>query len=207
MTVAHNVWHMAFGPAVAIVIHRDHRAGPSGIDHRHHVEIASVHYGWATTHSKQNEFAILRVSVPFSEKVKPMKYKATIEDPVETTIHGFSSDFPKTGILSYSRAESRYVSEERIVFHDGNMFKGASGGPVVDGDGVVIAIHRGWGRHLSVEDRINQAVAINRHGNDVRRFIDALALSAGQFPDGASGIAHGATFVFRAAQVTLVGWD
>ncbi|TRX95587.1 hypothetical protein FHL15_003545 [Xylaria flabelliformis] len=84
-------------------------------------------------------------------------------------LKGFSSDFPKTGILSYSRAESRYAS--------------ASGGPVVDSDGVVIAIHRGWSKHSSVED----------------------PLSAGQFPDDASENAHAATFVSRAAQVTLVG--
>ncbi|KAI1741661.1 trypsin-like cysteine/serine peptidase domain-containing protein [Xylaria scruposa] len=207
MTVAHNVWHKKFGPAITSIIYRDRRADPGGIDRRHDVEIASVHYGWTTTYSKQNDFAILRVSVPFSDKIKPMKYKATMEDSVETTIHGFSSDFPEIGILTYSRAESRYVGEERVVFHDGDTFRGASGGPVVDSDGVVIAIHRGWGERSSFKDRINQAVAINHHGNDVQKFIDILALSAGQSRVGTSGIALGATFVFRAAQVTLVGWD
>ncbi|KAI1171782.1 trypsin-like cysteine/serine peptidase domain-containing protein [Nemania sp. FL0916] len=213
MTVAHNVWNRKYGAAISITIKRDRRADPGSADDRC-VDTACVHYGWTTAYSKQNDFAILRVSEPFSDKLDRMRYeKASIEaGRVKATIHGFSFDFPlRSGVLSHSQAEAWYVvGRDSMVFHDGDTMEGASGGPVVNEAGAVIALHRGCSKSTSVENNeiieINKAVAIGYHDNDVEKFINALALGAEQATAALAGW-RAQTFEYRTSRLTFIAWE
>ncbi|KAJ8126359.1 hypothetical protein O1611_g7279 [Lasiodiplodia mahajangana] len=209
MTVAHNVWDRRYGPAKAITIYRDARADPDGTDY-YHVEVAGVHCGWFN--SKANDFALLRIVDRFSDKITPMRYQQTRVDgcPITATIYGFAPDLVESGSelhpqLVQSQGNAVYSVEEKVVCHNGDTVKGSSGGPVVNEDGVVIAIHRGWGKYPSVAGIINQAVAINRHDNDVRGFI--LALGAHQSTVDLSGVVRGQTIIFQTSRITPFAWN
>ncbi|KAI3318494.1 trypsin-like serine protease [Xylariaceae sp. AK1471] len=214
MTVGHNVWDRKLGPAVSITIRRDRRADPHGMDDRP-VEMAGVQYNWATEFSKQNDFAILHVSDPFPCKMQPMRYQRTPTevDPADIKIYGYPRDMPKdeNGVwlaqLSFSQSRVRYVpGGDNLLSHDGDTTKGTSGGPIVDSGNTAIAIHRGYGRVATSVDviDINKAVVINHHGNDVEKFIEALAFYSRNPPGGDFRTVRSATFMFRGSEITFL---
>ncbi|KAI1124904.1 trypsin-like cysteine/serine peptidase domain-containing protein [Nemania abortiva] len=210
-TVAHGIWDKRYGPSKSITIYRDGRVDPYGTDH-YHVEAASIHSCWAKSHSKANDFALLRIVDRFSDKIKPMKYRQTAVDgvPIATTIYGFASDLPGLGNtllpqLAQSQGSAAYNSDERLVHHNGDTVKGASGGPIVDEGGVVIAIHRGWGRSSLVNHIINQAVTIDRYNNNVQSFVLALEAYLSHVDD--SQLVRGLPVMFQATQVIPFAWD
>ncbi|KAI0102600.1 trypsin-like cysteine/serine peptidase domain-containing protein [Nemania sp. FL0031] len=210
VTVAHNVWHVEDGPARAITLCRDERVDVDGTG-CYRVEVVGVHCRWANMHSKANDFALLRIYDRVSDGIKPMRYKQTPIDgcAIAATVYGFTSRLPESRSdlirLAQSQGSAKYNIEEAMVDHTGDTIRGASGGPLVDSDGSIIAIHRGW-RYLSDEStKINQAVAINRHDNNVEGFIRAVA--GHQATNNVSGVVRGRTDEFESIQVTLFGWN
>ncbi|KAI0544320.1 trypsin-like cysteine/serine peptidase domain-containing protein [Xylaria curta] len=209
MTAAHNVVDMEDGCAKTVTICRDSRVDPDGIDRRS-VDIAIVHYGWAHSYLEQNDFAILRLSKPFPmDKITPMMYRPTpIESgPVAMTIYSFANDLPGMANTSppqlvESHGEAEYNSGSCLVCHNGGSVVGASGSPIVDMSGVVIAVHRGWTQSPNL---INEAVTIGYHGNDVEKFVQAL--DAYQSPVDDSEVVRGPTMMLQASPVIPLTWD
>ncbi|KAI1393203.1 trypsin-like cysteine/serine peptidase domain-containing protein [Hypoxylon trugodes] len=183
VTTAHNVWDDNLGLARSIKISRDHRVDP---DDRY-VDYGAVHYQWAHDLSKRNDFAVLRVSEPFHDGIRPLGYMKTPFDvgAMDFTVYGFPCDMPKDEDgeqlyqLCFSHSSFRDEPWNRnLIYHDGDTYYGNSGGPVVGPDGKMLAVHRGY-RNLSPTGKINVAVAINHHGNDIEKFIQALRARAG----------------------------
>ncbi|KAI1417258.1 trypsin-like cysteine/serine peptidase domain-containing protein [Hypoxylon sp. FL1857] len=209
MTVGHVVWSMDLGLPVSIRIDKDSRADPNGLDCRY-VEAGAVHFQWADMSSTQNDFAVLRVSTPF-HNTKPMEVQTTptTENALSVDVLGFSTDMPIAvdgewlGYLCSSQSQVRYVpSAGPLLDHYGDTEKGASGGPVVWA-GRVIALHRGWG--FTDSAKCNKAVAINHHGNDLKKFINAIAITIGNTPLEGSQLTQVGTFMFKDSAVLCFG--
>ncbi|KAI1077468.1 hypothetical protein F5B20DRAFT_592783 [Whalleya microplaca] len=115
MTVGHNIWHRKHGRAVSASVYRDSRADRYGSDDRH-VDIVAVHSQWIHARSVQNDFAILRISEPFHDNVRPLRYHKTPTDidSISVKVYGFKDDKPKDGHgtgplrLAYSDSEVIY---------------------------------------------------------------------------------------------------
>ncbi|KAI1085913.1 trypsin-like cysteine/serine peptidase domain-containing protein [Rostrohypoxylon terebratum] len=210
MTVGHTIWHLNYGLAVAIAIHRDIRTG-SDI---YRVDAGAVHFLWAGTFSTKNDFAILHVLTRFHHGIKPMKYAgaSTTFATTNASIYGFSKDMPKDengnwiSHLSYSYALVQWVpGNVGLLDHDGDTNKGASGGPVVDDLGVVIALHRGNYQLGGKEG--NTAVAVNHLGNNVEKFKEALTVVMGVISEEESQVIQGDKFEFHGWIGTYVLWE
>ncbi|KAI0894064.1 trypsin-like cysteine/serine peptidase domain-containing protein [Annulohypoxylon nitens] len=210
MTVGHTIWHSQYGLAVSIAIHQDSRAG-SDI---YRVDSGAVHFLWTDEFSTKNDFAILHVPTRFQHGIKPMRYAgvSTTFTATSANIYGFSNDMPKDdrGLwiphLSYSYALVRWVpGNYGLLDHNGDTNKGASGGPVVDDLGVVIALHRG--NYHTGDKESNAAVAINHLGNNVEKFKEALRVVTKVIPEEESKVAQGAKFMFHGWIGVYVFWE
>ncbi|KAI0434845.1 trypsin-like cysteine/serine peptidase domain-containing protein [Xylaria sp. FL1042] len=155
--------------------------GQAGSDHctesRKGIYVA-VHYKWFEKRSDLNDVAFIRLSKPF-DTVDPIGYMQTpvIENQHNGRIYGFPYDMPGDAPgdrLCVSNCPIRYSQpcSTGILKHEGDTEKGTSGGPVLDANGTVIALHRGW--TYEGLGKINQAVAIDRDSNDFWAFCQIL---------------------------------
>ncbi|KAI1116578.1 trypsin-like cysteine/serine peptidase domain-containing protein [Nemania sp. NC0429] len=151
------------------------RVSEGGGDESRNGTYAAVHYGWYSRRSNPNDLAFIRLSKPF-ETVKPIKYMQTpvTDKDSNASIYGYPGDMPnnaKGNQLCVSKSPIRYSQSypTGMLEHKGDTEKGTSGGPILDASGTIIALHRGWD-HEAGGGRINQAVAIDRDGNDFWAF-------------------------------------
>ncbi|KAI0387711.1 trypsin-like cysteine/serine peptidase domain-containing protein [Hypomontagnella monticulosa] len=212
MTVAHNIWHERDGIAKSIQILRDCRADPYEVDSRL-VDAGVVNYQWPISFSDEHDFAILHVSEPLHRGIQSMEYKQT---PVAGGIHdvkiyGFPFNMfdnhngEYLGRLCHSQGQVEYHCIDGLLDHNGDTEKGSSGGPVVESSGSVVAIHKGTMRDSRRRPIINIAVLINRHGNDVEKFMQALAVINGT--SGSLEIAQSDNFMLEGHEAVCLGWE
>ncbi|RYO82222.1 hypothetical protein DL766_006355 [Monosporascus sp. MC13-8B] len=133
----------------------------------------------------------LRVSKPSSDWIQAMRYWTTPTDvvPISVGICGFPCDMPKdkngTHAARLCCDESRVMYEPvgGLLQHDGDTEVGTSGGPIVVDNNRAISMHRGWADFGS-KGMANEGVSINHHGNNVDKFIEALAVMTRETRDG-----------------------
>ncbi|KAI0531556.1 trypsin-like cysteine/serine peptidase domain-containing protein [Xylaria digitata] len=157
------------GHAKEVVICAGHGGGDNTVESRGGIYV-TVHYDWYNKRSDPNDLAFIRLSEPFGT-VNPIGYMQTpiTNDDIDASIYGFPYDTPNDALgyrLCVSKCPVRYSqsSSTGMLEHEGDTEKGTSGGPVLDANGIVIALHKGGG------GLVNQAVTIDRNGNDFWAF-------------------------------------
>ncbi|RWA07864.1 hypothetical protein EKO27_g7254 [Xylaria grammica] len=165
------------GHAKGVVIQAGHGGGDDTMESRDGIYVA-VHGKWYyEKRSDPNDLGFIRLSKPFNT-VNPIEYMRTpiIHDGTDAAIYGYPFDMPENedargNRLCVSRSAVRYRQSDStgMLEHEGDTEKGTSGGPVLDANGIVIALHRGWAPDGS-DEGVNQAIAIDRNGNDFWAF-------------------------------------
>ncbi|GAW20542.1 hypothetical protein ANO14919_100500 [Xylariales sp. No.14919] len=178
LTVA-TVGHLlvdTYGNVQGVTIWAGQGDGDNTIEDRDGIYVA-VHNRWYRERRNSNDLAFIRLSKPFG-KANPIKYMQTpvTHNGIDASIYGFPYDLPEKGNergkrLCVSESAVRYSLSDSVgmLEHEGDTEKGTSGGPVLNAEGVVIALHRGWDSKVG-GGRINQAVSIDRDGNDFSAF-------------------------------------
>ncbi|KAI0195295.1 trypsin-like cysteine/serine peptidase domain-containing protein [Xylaria flabelliformis] len=166
------------GHAKDVVIQAGRGGGDNIIESRDGIYIA-VHYEWYEKRSALNDLAFIRLSRPLNT-VQPIGYMQTpvTNNGIDASVYGFPYDMPDDAPgdrLCVSKCPVQYSQSYPPVMleHEGDTEKGTSGGPILDADGTVIALHRGWD-HVVGGGLVNQAVAIDRDGNDFWAFRQTL---------------------------------
>ncbi|RYP43084.1 hypothetical protein DL768_010099 [Monosporascus sp. mg162] len=159
-----------------VVILAGKGGGPGSVESRDGI-CAAVHHRWYNERWEPNDLGFVHLWEQF-DTVNPIKFGQT---PLSANgvICGYSGDMPyyaKGDRLCKSMSPVRYIPHPPpgMVEHEGDTEKGNSGGPVFDAEGTVIALHRGWA-YKAHGKKINEAVAINRDGNDFAPFGSVLA--------------------------------
>ncbi|KAH6696711.1 trypsin-like cysteine/serine peptidase domain-containing protein [Leptodontidium sp. MPI-SDFR-AT-0119] len=137
----------------------------------------TVPYQWYKESFKQEDLGFIHLQKQF-DTVNPIMIKQT---PVSDNgaIYGYPGDMPdcaKGDYLCKSTSLIMYIPSG-MVEHEADTEKGNSGGPILDDKGLVIGLHRGWD-YKDDGTKINQAVAIDREGNNFGAFIQVLAYMA-----------------------------
>ncbi|KAF4466348.1 atp synthase f1 [Fusarium albosuccineum] len=144
--------------------------GPDGTMERREGDWVVVHGNWFSRgeHRDSNDIGFIRLSA-----VKPLEYMTTpVSDGRLTgTVYGYPGDFPahaRGKRLCKSTSPLWFPYEaSRVLQHEADTEVGSSGGPITDAKGSVIAVHAGHPKYTM----INEAVPINRNGNDFDIFI------------------------------------
>ncbi|KAI0436151.1 trypsin-like cysteine/serine peptidase domain-containing protein [Xylaria telfairii] len=162
-----------YGHAKDVVISAGQGSSDNTIEFRDGIYVA-VHYKWYDKRSDPNDLAFIRLSKSF-DTVNHIKYMQTpvTDNSIDASIYGFPYDMPHDSPgnrLCVSRCPVRYgqSSSTGMLEHEGDTAKGTSGGPVLDAQGIVIALHKGWAE--TGRRQVNRAVAIDRDGNDFWAF-------------------------------------
>ncbi|CZR69801.1 uncharacterized protein PAC_19701 [Phialocephala subalpina] len=176
LTACHNIYNEEHGGPAQIITVIAGMDGTSGSPEVQHGKYAVAHYSWCANGAVKNDLGLVRLEKPFTT-LEPKEYHQNLYSEKEK-VYGYSGDIPVFAkgtqlYVSLSLATYHPLDTAGSVEHEADTFNGNSGGPILGEDGKVFAIHRGSGRNGSGK-KINQAVAINREGNDVADFVAVL---------------------------------
>ncbi|KAI1439844.1 trypsin-like cysteine/serine peptidase domain-containing protein [Annulohypoxylon stygium] len=94
------------------------------------------------------------------------------------SVYGFPEEFPHL-CVSEMRIQFSLTHDTKLVRHNGDTKEGNSGGPVVDINGRLVAVHGGWEwANKKKTEKINVSAPVNRMGNDFDVFREILAFMA-----------------------------
>ncbi|KAI1175722.1 trypsin-like cysteine/serine peptidase domain-containing protein [Nemania sp. FL0916] len=143
------------------------------VESRHGTHVV-VHHKWYSGGIRANDLAFVRIDKPFETATHLTYMQTPSTGPLLVGVYGFPYDLPfsQPGCWPcYSMSLVCYDSSSSIdmLEHEGDTTDGNSGGPLLNPDGVVIALHRGCYKQSGVVV-CNFAVLIDRHGNDFSYF-------------------------------------
>ncbi|KAI0878343.1 trypsin-like cysteine/serine peptidase domain-containing protein [Hypoxylon argillaceum] len=182
-TAGHVVDDDIHGHAQYVVVQAGLGGADNAIESRRGVCVV-VNSNWYNGRSGRNDLAFIRLGSPFNT-VEPLQYMQTpvTDNGITASVYGFPGDIPESAPgqrLCATMCPVRYSlsCSAGMLEYEGDTEKGTSGGPVLNADRIVIALHRGWDYDADGR-RINQAVTINRYGNDFGAFRQVLEYMAG----------------------------
>ncbi|KAI3320887.1 hypothetical protein HD806DRAFT_505254 [Xylariaceae sp. AK1471] len=218
LTAGHNVWHRTLGPAKQVALLMDHRADPNDEDYRECVA-AAIHAKWVTSDSLRNDFSMVTVAKPFHQQVhtNPCMMTPETSTHIDGTVLGFFKDMPggapgmmtprtsthidgivvgfpkdkpdsapgKHLIMSKGKVYFNEGLANGVILHRADTAKGNSGGPIFS-SGRVVGVHRGYTKDVHA----NQAVPLNRNGNDVDEFAAAQDFIRNRLSEGLGALEY-----------------
>ncbi|KAI1085971.1 hypothetical protein F5B19DRAFT_498813 [Rostrohypoxylon terebratum] len=132
---------------------------------------------------RENDIGMIRLNRSF-QGVHPIDYVQTpFTDSLSGrtmlgSIYGFPSGFPNI-CVSEMRVKFSLTRDPGWAEHNGDTKEGNSGGPVMDMNGRLVAIHGGWEwANKKQTEKINVSAPVNRMGNDVDVFREIIAFMA-----------------------------
>lgn len=168
------------GHAVHVMVYAGYNTGEQSVEKRR-ATCAVMHYAWYDDYVAANDLAFLHLESEFAKAIQTIPYVQTPATEGNITGHviAFSGDMKKcavsTSALQYNPSS---ISGMGLLEHKADTKGGASGGAVLNDQGVLIAIHKGCVHDDEENPLTNTAVTVDRHGNDFGKFIGALRYHA-----------------------------
>ncbi|KAI2464333.1 trypsin-like cysteine/serine peptidase domain-containing protein [Annulohypoxylon bovei var. microspora] len=132
---------------------------------------------------RKNDIGMIHLDRPLNG-VHPLDYAQTpVTDSLSHhgilgRVYGFPERFPRL-CVSNMKIQFSLTYYPGWVEHNGDTMKGNSGGPIVDMNGRLIAVHGGWAwANKEMTGRINVSAPVDRMGNDFDVLREILAYMA-----------------------------